>query len=85
MKMMASSKAMALWMGGRAEFFSMLTVMAGMGMVMGFVTPLTVGEQPPPQTFAFWGFAWLGLFAGYVLTFPMNWLLVSVGWKEGQG
>jgi hypothetical protein len=56
-----------------------------MGIVMGFVTPLTVGQQPPPQTFAFWGFVWLGLLVGFVFTYPMNWLLVSMGWKEGQG
>ncbi len=85
MRAMAGSALMALWMGGRAEFFSMITVMAGMGAVMGFVTPLSVAEQPPPQTFAFWGFVALGLFAGYVLTFPMNWLLVRTGWKQGQG
>ncbi len=85
MKMMADSKGKALLMGGRAEFFSMLTVMAGMGMVMGFVTPLSVGEQPAPDTYAFWGFASLGLLAGYVLTYPMNWMLVSMGWKHGQG
>lgn len=84
-KMMADSKPEAIWLGGRAEFFSMLTVMAGMGAVMGFVTPLAVGQQPNPATFAFWGFAALGLFAGFVLTYPMNWLLVNIGWKHGQG
>lgn len=85
MKMMADSRWEAIWLGGRAEFFSMLTVMGGMGAVMGFVTPLVVGEQPHPATFGFWGFAALGLLAGSVLTYPMNWLLVNVGWKHGQG
>lgn len=74
----------ALWMGGRAEFFSMMTVMAGMGVVMGVVTPLVVGQQPKPDTFAFWGFAMLGLAAGFVLTYPMNYWLVKVGWKHGM-
>jgi hypothetical protein len=84
MSMMAESTWQAIAMAGRAEFFSMLTVMAGMGAVMGFVTPLVVGHQPPPQTFAFWGFAALGMLAGFVLTYPMNWMLVAMGWKEGQ-
>lgn len=75
---------MALWMGGRAEFFSMMTVMAGMGVVMGFVTPLVVGEQPSPATAAFWGFAALGLFVGYLATYPMNYWLVKIGWKHGM-
>ncbi len=85
MTMMTDSPVKALLLGGRAEFFSMITVMAGMGVVMGVVTPLTVGEQPGPGTWAFWGFASLGLLAGYVATYPMNWLLVSLGWKHGQG
>lgn len=74
----------ALLMGGWAEFFSMMTVMAGMGAVMGFVTPLVVGEQPPPDTFAFWGFAALGLLAGFILTYPMNYWLVKIEWKHGM-
>lgn len=84
MSKMTDSTLQALWMGGRAEFFSMITVMAGMGAVMGFVTPLVVGEQPQPDTFAFWGFAALGLFVGYIVTYPMNWGLVQMGWKHGM-
>ena len=82
---MTDSVLKALWMAGRAEFFSMMTVMAGMGAVMGFVTPLVVGEQPNPTTYAFWGFGMLGLLAGFVLTYPMNWMLVKIGWKHGLG
>lgn len=81
---MANGPLSALWMGGRAEFYSMITVMAGMGAVMGFVTPLTVGEQPKPTTYAFWGFGALGLFVGFILTYPMNWVLVKMGWKHGM-
>lgn len=84
MRMMASLAAEALWMGGRAEFFSMMTVMAGMGLVMGAVTPLVVGEQPDPNTFGFWGFAALGLLVGFVATYPMNYWLVKIGWKHGM-
>jgi hypothetical protein len=69
---------------GRAEFFSMITVMVGMGLVMRFVTPAVVGHRPGPTTAAFWGFASLGLLVGFVFTFPMNWLLVSIGWKHGM-
>lgn len=84
MSSMADTRLMALWMGGRAEFFSMITVMAGMGAVMGYVTPLAVGEQPKPDTFAFWGFGALGLLVGFVVTYPMNWILVRMGWKHGM-
>ena len=85
MRKMADGPLQALWMGGRAEFFSMLTVMTGMGAVMGFVTPLVVGEQPKPFTFAFWGFSSLGLLVGLLATYPMNWMLVKIGWKHGMG
>lgn len=76
---------MAIWKGGRAEFFSMITVMTGMGLVMYYVTPAVVGEQPIPDTYAFWTFGALGLLAGFILTYPMNYWLVSIGWKHGQG
>ena len=83
MTKMTDNTMKALGMAGRAEFFSMLCVMPGMGMVMGFVTPQVMGEQPMPYTFAFWGFSALGLLAGFVLTYPENWLLVKMGWKQG--
>lgn len=85
MRMMTDSPLKALWMGGRSEFFSMLTVMAGMGAVMAYVTPLVVGQQPKPDTYAFWGFSMLGLLVGFVATYPMNWALVRIGWKHGLG
>jgi hypothetical protein len=83
MRMMADGPLQALWMGGRAEFFSMMTVMAGMGAVMAFVTPLVIGQQPPPDTVGFWGFAALGLIVGFAATYPMNLALVRIGWKHG--
>ena len=74
----------SIWKAGRAEFFSMITVMLGMGLVMRFVTPAVVGSSPDPNTAAFWGFASLGLLVGFVFTYPMNWWLVSIGWKHGM-
>jgi len=85
MRMMTDSPAAALGLAFRAEFFSMLTVMGGMGAVMTYVTPMVVGAQPQPTTFAFWGFGMLGLLLGYIFTFPMNWMLVKIGWKHGMG
>ena len=84
MRGMTDSPLMALWMGGRAEFFSMMTVMAGMGAVMAYVTPLAVSQQPSPSTAAFWGFGALGLLAGYIATYPMNYWLVKIQWKHGM-
>ena len=74
----------ALWKAFRAEFFSMASVMIGMGVVMSQVTPRVVGEQPPPETYAFWGFASFGLLAGALLTVPVNYVLIRVGWKHGM-
>ncbi len=84
MRNMGSGPLMALYLGGRAEFFSMITVMLGMGLVMRLVTPNVVGEQPDPTTVAFWGFGALGLLAGAIATIPMNWWLVRIGWKHGM-
>jgi hypothetical protein len=85
MRKMGNGPRLALRKGGRAEFFSMITVMLGMGLVMRYVTPAVIGERPLPDTAAFWGFAALGLFIGAALTYPMNWWLVSIGWKHGMG
>ena len=81
---MGNSLGVSLWKAGRAEFFSMLTVMIGMGLVMYFVTPAVVGQRPDPTPAAFWGFASLGLMVGFIFTYPMNWWLVSIGWKHGM-
>ena len=81
---MGNDLAVSLLKAARAEFFSMITVMVGMGLVMYFVTPAVVGHSPDPTTAAFWGFASLGLLVGFVFTFPVNWFLVSIGWKHGM-
>ena len=79
-----NSLPQALWKGGRAEFFSMITVMVGMGLVMRFVTPEIVAHPPDPDMAGFWGFGAFGLLVGAVFTYPMNWWLVSIGWKHGM-
>lgn len=84
MRHMGNSWPMAIWKGGRAEFFSMITVMLGMGLMMRFVTPAVVGHAPKPDTAAFWGFGALGLMVGFIFTYPMNWWLVKIGWKHGM-
>ena len=84
MRNMGHGPLLSIYRGGRAEFFSMITVMVGMGLVMRLVTPHVVGEQPPPYTLSFWGFGALGLLAGFVLTLPMNAWLVKIGWKHGM-
>jgi hypothetical protein len=85
MAMMTDDIPTQLAMAFRAEFFSMLTVMGGMGAVMTYITPMVATQQPKPLTAAFWGFGMFGLLVGYVFTFPMNWLIVKVGWKHGMG
>lgn len=84
MRKMGDSPLNSLLKGGRAEFFSMITVMLGMGLVMRYVTPAIVGFSPTPDMAAFWGFGSLGLMVGAVVTYPMNWWLVKIGWKHGM-
>lgn len=85
MRHMGRSWPIAIYRGARAEFFSMIGVMFGMGLVMRFVTPTVVGHPPLPDTAAFWGFGALGLIVGFVFTYPINWCLVKIGWKHGMG
>lgn len=81
---MGDSRFSALWKAFRAEFFSMITLMLGMGIVTGFVVPIVLATPPGPGLAAFWGFASLGLVVGTIFTYPMNWWLVSKGWKHGM-
>jgi hypothetical protein len=85
MTMMTSSASKALLMSFRAEFFSMLSVMGGMGATMAYLTPMVVTQQPRPLTYAFWGFGMLGLIIGFIFTYPMNTMMVLIGWKHGMG
>jgi hypothetical protein len=84
MRSMGNSSSQALWKGGRAEFFSMITLMSGMLLTAKFIQPLIIPSPPLPDTYAFWGIALLALFIGTVITYPMNWWLVSIGWKHGM-
>ncbi len=85
MRSMGNSPSQALWKGGRAEFFSMITLMTGMFLVMRSVEPHITPAPPLPNAYAFWGIAALALFVGTLITYPMNWWLVSIGWKHGMG
>jgi hypothetical protein len=84
MRSMGNSPSQALWKGGRAEFFSMITLMSGMLLTAKVVQPLIISSPPLPDTYAFWGIASLALFVGTMITYPMNWWLVSIGWKHGM-
>jgi hypothetical protein len=85
LKSMGNSSSVALWKGGRAEFFSMLTLMTGMLLATKLIIQPHVLQSPPlPNTYAFWGIASFALLIGTFLTYPMNWWLVSIGWKHGM-
>ncbi len=84
MRSMGNSSGQALWKGGRAEFFSMITLMSGMLLTMKLIQPQIITLPPLPTTLAFWGIASLALFIGTIITYPMNWWLVSIGWKHGM-
>lgn len=84
MRSMKKSPKQSLWMGGRAEFFSMITLMTGMLITIKFIQPYIIPISPLPDSYAFWGVASLALFIGTIVTYPMNWWLVSIGWKHGM-
>jgi len=67
----------------RATFLSMLTLMAGIGLVTTYLTPMVGTLQPSPLTYGFWGYGMLGLLLGFALTYPMSWLLLKLGWLPG--
>jgi Domain of unknown function (DUF4396) len=63
----------------------MITLMTGMLFTMRvIVEPYVLRSPPSPNGYAFWGIASFALLIGAVLTYPMNWWLVSIGWKHGM-
>lgn len=84
MRKMGNSPLQSLLKGGRAELFSMITVMLGMGLVMRYITPAVVGYSATPDMASFWGSGSLGLMAGAAAAYPMNWWLVKIGWKHSM-
>jgi hypothetical protein len=73
MRSMGNTRLQALWKGGRAEFFSMITLMSGMLLIAKFIQLRIISIPPLPGTYAFWGLASLALFVGTIVTYPMNW------------
>jgi hypothetical protein len=62
----------------------MITLMFGMLITMKLIQPHIIIFPPMPFTYAFWGIAAFALFIGTIVTYPMNWWLVSIGWKHGM-
>lgn len=40
------------------------------------------GAVAPVDSFEFWFAMQLAMFAGFVTAYPVNWILISIGWKE---
>jgi len=60
----------------------MITLMTGMLLTNKLIQPHIISLPPMTGTYAFWGIAAFALFIGTIVTYPMNWLLVSIGWKH---
>ncbi len=88
MVFMGKSFREALIGGVRAEFVS-LTVMV-MGMfptmyVMMKAAGTSNGHMPSPLSLEFWGIMTASIAVGFLVSYPANWWMVSVGWKRGMG
>lgn len=65
------------------EFLSMNTLMAGMVPVMTIMMATVPGSEAP-STAAFWFVMSMALLAGAIITYPINWWLVSRRLKHGM-
>jgi hypothetical protein len=80
--MMGGSYPKALAATFYAELVSMNGVMAGM-MIVTMPWRAALGD-PGPATGAFWFIMSIGLTAGFLVAYPINWWLVARGLKHGM-
>ncbi len=88
MVFMGKSFRQALIGGFRAEFVSLTAMVLGMFPTM-YLLMRVAGESgehmPSPLSLEFWGIMSASIAVGFVVTYPVSWWMVSVGWKRGMG
>lgn len=72
----------------RADFASITAWQVGMYSVMALIQlrwyPAVLGRMAPATTPEFWFAMQLAMLGGFVTAFPVNWLLIRIGWKEAM-
>ncbi|NIS81086.1 MAG: DUF4396 domain-containing protein [Anaerolineales bacterium] len=88
MVFMGKSFREALLDGLRAEFVSLTAMVAGMFPTMYLLMKAaggSGGHMPSPLSLEFWGMMSASIAIGFIVTYPVSWWMVSVGWKRGMG
>ncbi len=78
----------ALLDGLRAEFVSLTAMVAGMFPTMYLLMKAaggSGGHMPSPISLEFWGIMSASIAVGFIVTYPVSWWMVSIGWKRGMG
>ncbi|MGH7582951.1 MAG: DUF4396 domain-containing protein [Gemmatimonadales bacterium] len=68
----------------RADAFSLTAWQVGMYGWMALVTFVVVGRELPATSPVFWWMMQVGMVAGFLTSFPVNWWLVRSGRKEAM-
>lgn len=88
MVFMGKSFREALFAGVRAEFVSLTVMVMGMFPTMYALMKAvggSGGHMPSPVSLEFWGIMTASIVVGFLVSYPANWWMVSIGWKRGMG
>ncbi len=88
MVFMGKSFREALLSGIRAEFVSLTAMVTGMFPTMYLLMKTaggSGGHMPSPLSLEFWGIMSASIAVGFIVTYPVSWWMVSMGWKRGMG
>lgn len=88
MVFMGKSFREALFAGVRAEFVSLTVMVMGMFPTMYALMKAvggSGGHMPSPVSLEFWGIMTASIAVGFLVSYPANWWMVSIGWKRGMG
>jgi len=78
----------ALVAGVKAEFLALTVVVMGMFPTMYALMKVAGGgggHMPSPVSLEFWGIMTASIAVGFLVSYPANWWMVSIGWKRGMG
>jgi len=76
------SPGQGLWAAIKADTLSLTAWQVGMYGWMAIATFLIFGHEIDKTSPVFWFMMQIAMLAGFLTAYPVNWMLVKIGWKE---
>jgi len=66
----------------KADTVSLVAFEIGMFAWMGFASSVVFSPRPDPNSAVYWFSMQIAMVVGFATSFPANWWLIRIGWKE---